>query len=504
MKDLYYNDMPFKDEIGKLLSGDAFAGEYEPVTLAVLALADLGKVTVTASDLRGEARRIPASVIDVGFVSYRISRVTMEGSVYTIAPRLIMPANVVEMPQGIARRFWLTVRVPADAKAGVYKGTVAVRPEKGAAAEVPIEFRVRAGRLDRVDIPAGPWGYTIGIPWGDDPLAAACNREMAAKTLRKMREYGFTAFSGMPAIAYEGFRDGKPVLDFGNSDAQMKLARDLGFQAVVSYGSGIQGLNGYYQDTAAMTAAGFKDYAEFIRSIYSEVQRHADANGWMGVYYNIGDEPIGEDLTRSADNAEAYRRAFPKGPPYFTAASSFTGSNKADPHFRLSKALHVADWNVHDKDSVNLIHQAGGEWAFYNGGNRWTFGDYMYKAAKQFGMKFRLSWHWNAVAGDPYYALDCREDDYAWCNGSPDGQLIAAVEFERLREGLDDYRRLLTLARLVAQNTGEPASRTAEKLIRDRLGAFELGQRDHDVLFGFGDWAESRRRVNGAIEALRK
>ena len=38
-------------------------------------------------------------------------------------------------------------------------------------------------------------------------------------------------------------------------------------------------------------------------------------------------------------------------------------------------------------------------------------------------MKFRVSWHWNVVAGDPYYALDCREDDYAWCNASPDGRL---------------------------------------------------------------------------------
>ena len=33
----------------------------------------------------------------------------------------------------------------------------------------------------------------------------------------------------------------------------------------------------------------------------------------------------------------------------------------------------------------------------------------MFKAVKQFEMKFRLSWHWNIVAGDPYCALDCRQ-----------------------------------------------------------------------------------------------
>ena len=128
----------------------------------------------------------------------------------------------------------------------------------------------------------------------------------------------------------------------------------------------------------------------------------------------------------------------------------------------------------------------------------------MYKAAKQFGMKFRLAWHWNIVAGDPYYALDCREDDYAWCNSSPDGRLIPSVEFERLREGLDDYRRLLTLSRLATENPGNPAAKAAREWIATRLAAFRLGQRDHDALFPSKDWSEFRRQVDDQIEALRR
>ena len=192
-----------------------------------------------------------------------------------------------------------------------------------------------------------------------------------------------------------------------------------------------------------MREAGFSDYSQFIRAIFSAVQRHAVQADWLPVYWNIGDEPIGDDLVQSAENAEEYRKAFPRGAPFFTGASSFRGADAKDPHFRLSRALHVADWNDHDPASVKLLHEAGGDWAFYNGGSRWTYGIYMYKAAKQHRMKFRVSWHWNNVAGDPYYALDCREDDYAWCNSSPDGELIPSVEFERLREGLGDYRRPL-------------------------------------------------------------
>ena len=319
-----------------------------------------------------------------------------------------------------------------------------------------------------------------------------------------MREYGFTSFSGLPSITYNGFKNGTPLLDFRTADPQMKFVKDLGFQAAVTYGGGVSGINAYHQDTAAMTAAGFKDYASFIRAIYSVIQDHADRTGWIPVFYNLGDEPGGDDLVRSAENAEAYRRAFPNGPPFFTAATSFTGTNRRNPAFRLSKALSAAAWNGHDEAAVDLIHRAGGDWAFYNGGNRWTYGTYMYKAAKQYGMKFRIAWHWNNVAGDPYYALDCREDDYAWCNSSPDGRLIPSVEFERLREGLDDYRRLLTLSRLVTEHPGNPSAQVARELVATRLAVFHLGQKDHDSLFPREDWSGFRRQVDDAIEALRK
>jgi len=176
----------------------------------------------------------------------------------------------------------------------------------------------------------------------------------------------------------------------------------------------------------------------------------------------------------------------------------------SDVLIKLAKALHVANLNLHSEESVKAIHAGGSQWAFYNGGNRWTFGDYMYKATKQFDMKFRISWHWGSLMGDPYYNLDGCEHDYAWCNASPDGQLIPSIEFERLREGLGDYRRLLTLARLAKEKTGTPAAIAAEKLIAGRLASFKLGQRDHDSLFGLDDWRVFRGKVNDAIDALRE
>ena len=148
--------------------------------------------------------------------------------------------------------------------------------------------------------------------------------------------------------------------------------------------------------------------------------------------------------------------------------------------------------------------KAGPSFGLMAPGYLWIDDASLVKAGKQFGMKFRISWHWNIVAGDPYYALDCREDDYAWRNSSPDGRLVPAVHFEQLREGLDDYRRLITLARLSKEKAGTPAARAAQELIDARMAAFKLGQREHDQLFPPSDWTEFRRKVDDAIEALRK
>ncbi|MBI2300187.1 MAG: hypothetical protein HYU66_14790 [Armatimonadetes bacterium] len=500
MQPVYYNDRPLPGERTDRLAAAGFAGERVPVTLAVLPLQDLGTVKVTAAELRGPGNAaIPASAVSVGFVSNRLSRVTMEGSVYTIEPRLIMPRPSVAMPAGVTRRFWLTVSIPDSAAPGQYRGQVTVAAAEGGTQTLLLVVTVHRGTLDTVDVPAGPWGHTIDLPW-DGAEAAAWNTQMAEKSVQRLRLEGFTTCSGLPVVNYRGWKNGAPDLDFSVGDAQMQRLKAAGFNLPVVTYCQFGGLNTYYKDEAAMKAAGFTDYSDFIRALFSAIQAHADAAGWLSVYWNLGDEPIGDDLTRSAENAEAYRKAFATGPPFFTAASSFSGDKADDPHFRLSKALHVADWNGHDEASVKLQHNAGSDWAFYNGGNRWTYGVYLYKAAKQFGLKFRLSRHWNVVAGDPYYALDCREDDYAWCNSSPDGELIPSVHFQELILGLGDYRRMLTLQRLVKAKPGTPAAQTGQAVLDAILGGFHLGQRE---LTEAASYAEIRTKLDAAIDALR-
>ncbi|MGO9009710.1 MAG: hypothetical protein ACLQPN_06365 [Bryobacteraceae bacterium] len=67
---------------------------------------------------------------------------------------------------------------------------------------------------------------------------------------------------------------------------------------------------------------------------------------------------------------------------------------------------------------------------------------------------------------------------------------------------LDDYRYLLTLARLAKAKEGTPSAKQAEALIRNRMVAFHLGQFDPDPRFGVDGWAAYRRQLADAIETL--
>ena len=506
MDDVPVNAVPRRDEAAAATRGlNVFAsvGEQEPIVFSLYPLRDgLGSVKLQVSDLVSPTGRIPASAVRAGVVSHRLSRVTAEGTVYTIAPRFVLPRNAALVRKGTTTTFWLTLRVPRSVKAGTYSGRVTLLFPNGKTNAVPLSVRVFSTPLDELDVPAGPWGSTISLPWFSEDLGGY-NRTLFRRSLAKMRDYGCTTFSGIPTLRLRGWKDNKPDVDFSQADGEMADARAAGFRnVVINYNGGIQGFNNYFVDDDAMKTAGFTRYADFLRAVLTVVDAHAKTANWLPVAYNLSDEPIGDDAVRATENARAWRAAAP-ATLLTTGATSVTAPKPDDPHLSLARALRIANLNLHDEAAINAIHAAGSDWSFYNGGDRWTFGAYMFKCAQKYGMKFRLSWHWNAAAGDPYYALDSREDDYAWCVTNAKGELIPTLHFERdIREGIDDYRYLLTLSRLLKKKPAHPAAAAARKLVDQKMAAFRLGDRDHNAKWPTDEFHVYRWKLAQAIERM--
>ncbi len=502
MQDVPVNAVPRKEEVTRRLSVTASAGQMEPVVFSITPLKDLGMITITATDLTGpNGVRISNKALKSGVVLHRLTRITAEGSVYTIAPRLIMPKNTATLKKGVTTTVWMTIHVPDNIKSGTYKGKIKLTYAGGKSQTLGLSARLFSRKLDALDVPAGPWGCNISLPWYEEDLGDY-NHKMYLNCLAKMREYGLTAFSGIPTLRASEWKDGKPVIDFTQADKEMAEARAAGFKMVINYNGGIVGFDNYFIDENAMHNAGFNKYTDFLRAVLTPVDAHARAANWLPNAYNLCDEPLGEAAIRSASNAQVWREAAPEG-LLTTGATSIENPKPDDPHLPLVKALKIANLNLHDEAAINVIHDAGNNWAFYNGGNRWTFGTYMYKCAKEYAMKFRLSWHWNASAGDPYYALDCREDDYAWCVTNAKGELIPTIHFDRdIRAGIDDYRYMLTLSNLLKLKPNHPSAQASRKLLEDKLSSFKLGEREHDAKWPASEYRTYRVKLAEAIEKL--
>jgi len=108
-------------------------------------------------------------------------------------------------------------------------------------------------------------------------------------------------------------------------------------------------------------------------------------------------------------------------------ATSLSRDLAAGPRLGLVQALPVPALIRHDLGSLQAVARAGNRLSYYNDGNRWTYGRYLKMLVVRHNLELRLAWHFNNTAGDPYYALDCREDDYCWYNTNARQEMVAAA-----------------------------------------------------------------------------
>ncbi|HUV38255.1 MAG TPA: hypothetical protein VMY39_01515 [Planctomycetota bacterium] len=481
-------------------------GEERPITFAVQPSGDLGKIDLQVSRLAGPGGvALDATALRPGWLDYRISRVQMDGSVYTVAPRYWHPTPAPAAP-GVTRNFWIRVKVPVDAAPGDYRGFVRVKPERGAERSVPIQVTVLPFALDPItDVPAGPWGSGISSAWyGNDPATQDWNWTMFDKVLGGLREMGCTSFSARPAGLGVQLANGQVTLNTTEADRQMKLIREKGFtQMVSSYGVGLGGaypLYGGITDAQAKQK-GFTDAADLLRKMWKAIDDHAVEADWVPVAWNLCDEPLGAAIPAIVKNSKMHwdaARGLQR--TFFMGATSMSGNDPKDPHYELCRALQIPSLNIHDEASLGVIKDAGGRFSFYNGGNRWTFGRYMKMLVVKHDLALRLTWHCNVVAGDPYYALDCREDDYCWFNTDAAGELVPSLQMlGQIQPGLNDYRYFSTLQRLVKEKAGHPNHAAAKKLFDEMVDLKAGTDRNRKV-----DFEADRAKVAAAIQSLLK
>ena len=412
----------------------ASPGEYEPFAFALNPKEQTPDVMIKGGALTG-----PAGVIPVANVVVQ----SAEGG-HGDNKRLYSLSKPWHMAGWTKEFFWVTVKVPGDAKPGIYKGVVTVTSEGRPFAKVNVSLDVLPIRLEE---PPFCLGFHYAWPGSVEALRA---------NLKDMREHGMTNVG--PLYGWH-----MPITDDDTSQLNtfMKEYLTAGYTKPMMFAAPmnltLSGLTGY----GPVDSKRFQQkYIEVMRKLHAEMKKHD-----VPVIFSIGDEftnkglpgvEYGEKLakltheelpeictTSDADGAaEVLRMA-----PYMNFATFNNGWDGPDRHNRGKTC-------VNDK-FIAEVKAAGAIPYFVNTGRgRFPFGFFFWKMSK-YGVFGKVEWFYNLQGSGGGKGSMVKLDGT---------NITRTINYEKSREGVDDLKYLCLLEKLIrqAEKTGKGRAPAAE------------------------------------------
>jgi len=204
--------------------------DYEPLRLSLQPLRDLGPVSVELSDLSGPGGSvIPSAEARVHvptLLTYRSG-----GTGYRMVPRLLEEKSRVDIPADRTTSFWLTLHTPAGTAPGDYHGVVRLLPERGVPLEVPLSVRVLPVTLEPV--PDIDYSMCMSYEYFElesKDLSESDKEKVKQDGLAMFRDYlehGLTTLAVSSPYYFQWNADGSPRLE--HLKGMLAGARQAGF-----------------------------------------------------------------------------------------------------------------------------------------------------------------------------------------------------------------------------------------------------------------------------------
>ncbi len=482
---LFPNSIPRAEERLQKVSLAACRAEREPAIVAVHALRDLADVKLSVSDLKSAKGTLPASSVEVRSVRYHPkegqSRWGPFNETLMEVPLFLERRASIALAAQRTQPFWLTVHVPEKAASGTYTGTVTVSVTGSPAAQLPLELEVHPFEL------AAPKGLTFAMytKMRDDPA-------WIAETFADMRAHGLTsvALCGNSGLALST-ENGEVKIDWnGESALEQNMAEYVkaGFPEPMVWLMGGD-IPRFCEKIGPLESEAF---AEAYRQVIEAIRTHGRESGWPEIIY----QPIDEPFEHAKHMARAIRllQILKTIPNLRTEEDGPNGrwENFTEEVYQLTDVIVLHDGPVLNRGTLDM--------------DGWR--DFLSKARADkkeiwFYNVDLTAWHpepirfmtgfglWKSGATGVIewaYMFPVKPEDPAAVYRQPRALLYRfpaapgesggpCVAYEAVREGVDDYRYLLTLQQLVEQakaSGSAAAGRVAEqawKAVQERLDA---------------------------------
>jgi len=270
--------------------------------------------------LTDKGSEIPAAAVQPRFVRYVLADKQMAGDILDTAERVDLP------PNGF-RPVWLTVTVPASAKAGLYRGTLNVTGANGKAVAFPLELEVLKAKLPDpkewtffLDLWQHPWAvarYHGVKPFSPEhyrflePIyreLANAGQKALTTTITELpwNHQNFDAYHTMIPRVRKG--DGTWSFDYALFDEYVAFGRRCGIgpqihcYTMAPWGDRVYYTDGASGDQVALTVKpGTPEHEAYWGPFLTDFQKHLVKKGWADDTYIAMDERGPEDTKATAD-----------------------------------------------------------------------------------------------------------------------------------------------------------------------------------------------------------
>lgn len=412
MEEVYPDSVPSPQECSGAFLNASAQGEITSFAPAIYAMKSLQDVTFRVGDFVGQGNsRIPADRVDARVVNcmYRMSGQQSHGDWrYVVMPWYLVKRDNVAVAAGSSRRFWVNVDVPADAAPGRYLATATITAKGVAPVQVPLTLDVLPFKLDPVPADVELAMYT-GIEgwWYQQPFTAGWRFHISWRT-RAMTQ-------------------AKTEMDAQLAECE-KLQKDL------------------------------------LKAEFGLLKRY----GFNTLYQWRPDKDMTDEVTQGLKVVlaeEEVKKVYPKEvwPP--------PPAHRVD----YRKRAYIYDLDKLNETMAEDLRKQGYDIEF-NWINAWE--DLQQEAGLNRFESGVLLWRlaakgivhnpWKCSWGNPYQPFDGHSGEWgSYCQpgSGPWPTLNPSVVLEGAREGIQDYRWLITAQRLIKERAGTPAAIAAQKHI---------------------------------------
>ncbi|MFH1070808.1 MAG: hypothetical protein V1794_14420, partial [Candidatus Glassbacteria bacterium] len=486
---------------------EAGRNDFEPLTLSLYPLRDLGKVTVAVSELRGPAgSRISSDQIQPYVV--RPVKMHSRANQYRLVPRMLERGGSTTIPISCTTRFWLTLHADSSLAPGTYKGVISIRPELEPATDIPLSVEILPIKLEpRPDIT-----YSMFMTYEFFELES---KDLTAEQKRKVYRDGVTVFRdfidhGLNSVDvsspyfFQWNRDGSPRIE--HLKGMIRGAREAGFTGPVYwyFAHYLQAAKSQHPGSILLYDSGV--HTRRARSLVETALQLNRELGGLPLYFVPIDEPR---IARRQEIALELFAAIKKVPGTTILASTDIGGDLLDIQNDGGGLLKRLGPGEKERKAERKVWQYVNEavQSFNPAYSRYIYGYYTWRQDLD-GMN---SWGFNTAEnsrGHPYEELDHPGSDENLAYPHPGGPL-PTPNWEAVREGIDDVRYVYQLEKLIeARSAGHPQETGQAAAFLDEL--HRKCDIDENTMIGdFGPWTPEefdkvREQVIGWILALQK